>query len=67
MQQSAVTAERQAKRAEAFVAPVEKAEPTVEEKLKKKRKVRDTGAEGEEKREKKKKKKQKAENEDGSS
>ncbi|KAI5122183.1 hypothetical protein M0805_007080 [Coniferiporia weirii] len=64
--QAEVTVERQAKRAEAFVAPVEKAEPTVEEKLKKKRKEREVDADSGEKRDKKKKKKQKAEEEESS-
>ncbi|PAV20526.1 ribosomal RNA assembly mis3 [Pyrrhoderma noxium] len=68
--QAEVTAERKAKRAEAFIAPIEKAEPTVEEKLEKKRKRKHRDADGdrdadgertehdnsEEKQEKKKKK-----------
>jgi len=37
MQQAEATFKRQAERAEAFVAPVEKPEPTVEEKRKRKR------------------------------
>ncbi|KAL5488338.1 KRR1 [Sanghuangporus weigelae] len=57
--QAEVTAERQAKRAEAFIAPEEHAEPTVEEKLKKKKRKERVGGEGhdEEKKEKKKRKK----------
>ncbi len=63
-----VTAKRQAERAEAFVAPTEVAEPTVEEKLKKKkRKNRDDAAEDDKKSEKKKKKRKSKEAEDVSS
>ncbi|KAJ8463451.1 hypothetical protein ONZ51_g10244 [Trametes cubensis] len=60
--QEEVTAERRAKRAEAFVAPEEQAAPTIEEKRKRKRdQVQDhdnsNGADNEEKSKKKKKKK----------
>ncbi|TFK43070.1 ribosomal RNA assembly protein mis3 [Crucibulum laeve] len=55
------TAKRRAERAEAFVAPVEKAEPTVEEKRQKKRKGREQDADTEESGEKKKKKKKQRE------
>ncbi|THH11284.1 hypothetical protein EW145_g761 [Phellinidium pouzarii] len=65
--QADVTEERKAARAEAFVAPIEKVEPTVEEKLKRKRKNRDANATGEEKREKKKKKKREVEDGERSS
>jgi len=66
--QMEVTAKRQAERAEAFVAPTEVAEPTVEEKLKKKkRKNRDDAAEDDKKLEKKKKKRKSKEAEDVSS
>ncbi|KAI0662988.1 hypothetical protein C8Q70DRAFT_1050693 [Cubamyces menziesii] len=59
--QEEVTAERRAKRAEAFVAPEEQAAPTIEEKRKRKRdQVQDhdnsNGADNEEKSKKKKKK-----------
>lgn len=62
-----VTAKRQAERAEAFVAPTEIAEPTVEEKLKKKRKNRDDTVEGDKSEKKKKKRKAKEVEEDASS
>lgn len=41
--QEETTEKRRAERAEAFVAPVETAEPTVEEKRKRKRKTAETG------------------------
>ena len=74
LQQAEVMAERQAKRAEAFVAPAEHAEPTVEEKImkKKKRKDRereagngeDIGGDGESEKKRKKKKRRSEEAED---
>ena len=59
LQQEEVTAERRAKRAEAFVAPAESAAPTVEEKRRRKREkeAQDDGAgEGEDGAKRKKKK-----------
>ncbi|OCH95854.1 hypothetical protein OBBRIDRAFT_787700 [Obba rivulosa] len=58
--QDEVTAERRAKRAEAFVAPAEEAAPTVEEKRKRKREEREKADEGEAEIHKLKKKKKKA-------
>lgn len=62
LQQEEVTAERQAKRAEAFVAPAEAAAPSVEEKRRRKREhaVEENG-EGAEDKTKRKKKKRKTE------
>ncbi|KAF8511180.1 hypothetical protein JB92DRAFT_2935891 [Gautieria morchelliformis] len=53
--QADVARKRQAERAEAFAAPVEETEPTVEEKQKKKRKERDEDGEGDNKKKRKKK------------
>lgn len=58
-QEAEVKAQRQAERAEAFVPPVEKAAPTVEQKLTKKRKHNETENSG-----KKNKKKRKEEGPD---
>ncbi|TDL29168.1 ribosomal RNA assembly protein mis3 [Rickenella mellea] len=55
--QTEVTAQRHAERAEAFVAPVEKAEPTAEERLKKRKERGDTFGDASEKKKKKKKRK----------
>ena len=58
LQQEEVTVEKQAKRAEAFVAPAETAAPTVEEKRRRKRdKAQDDEGEGEDDKSKRKKKK----------
>ncbi|OSC96725.1 hypothetical protein PYCCODRAFT_1378634 [Trametes coccinea BRFM310] len=65
--QEEVTAERRAKRAEAFVAPEEEAAPTIEEKRKRKRDQEQDGAQSskhQEDKSKKKKKKKRADDED---
>jgi ribosomal RNA assembly protein len=56
-----VTAQRKAERAEAFVAPIEEAEPTVQEKvLKKRKRAKETvGDEGENADERRKHKREK--------
>ncbi len=57
-QQEEVTAEKRAKRAEAYIAPAETAEPTVEEKRKRKReKESESGGDREKAKKKKKHKK----------
>ncbi|EKM59604.1 uncharacterized protein PHACADRAFT_191975 [Phanerochaete carnosa HHB-10118-sp] len=62
--QEEVTAEKQAKRAEAFVAPAEVAAPTIEEKRRRKReKVRDDEGEAEDDKSKRKKKKRRTDEE----
>lgn len=64
LQQEEVTAERQAKRAEAFVAPAETAAPSVEEKRRRKReKAAEDEGEGEDDKSKRKKKKRRTEEE----
>lgn len=64
VQQEEVTAERQAKRAEAFVAPAETAAPSVEEKRRRKRdKANEEEEEGGEDKSKRKKKKRRTEEE----
>lgn len=60
-QQEEVTAEKRAKRAEAYIAPAETAEPTVEEKRKRKREKESEGGGDGEKTKKKKKKHKKVE------
>lgn len=60
-QSEEVTAERRAKRAEAFVAPAESAAPTVEEKQRKRGKEREDGDGGEDGAKRKKKKRKTAE------
>jgi ribosomal RNA assembly protein len=69
-QQTEVSAKRRAERAVAFVAPVESAAPTVEEKRKRKRRETETEVDGDRelpKEGKKKKKRAKLEEEGGGS
>lgn len=69
-QQTEVSAKRRAERAVAFVAPVESAAPTVEEKRKRKRRETETEVDGDReppKERKKKKKRAKLEEEGGGS
>lgn len=64
LQQEEVTAERRAKRAEAFVAPDEEAAPTIDEKRKRKHAHENKDTEHSEEKPKKKKKKRATEDEE---